>query len=256
MLDAAGQQVLSTISADTTSRAVDSDELTLLADNYLLLGSRGVQVAGRSATVVAAIGPSGLTAARWWIDDDSGLMLWHESYDTSGRTTLSAGFTSVSVGTADSVVQRSKRSTVPMTTTSLTLASTTDLEARGWLCPDELGGLSLVRVRTDSAGSPTVVHLGYSDGLTSVSVFEQHGTLDHAPSGTHWDDELHAYVRGGAAQVASWQSGTTVFTVVTDGSRDQLAAAVGALPHDPTPPRTTIDRVRAGWSRILLSVTG
>jgi hypothetical protein len=92
--------------------------------------------------------------------------------------------------------------------------------------------------------------------VSSASVFEQHGSLAHTPAGTHWDAGLQAYVRGGAAKVASWQSGSTVFTVVTDGSPEQLAAAVAALPHDPAPPRTTIGRVRAGWSRILDSVTG
>jgi hypothetical protein len=101
-----------------------------------------------------------------------------------------------------------------------------------------------------------VLHLAYSDGLSAVSVFEQRGGLGHAPAGTQWDDQIGAYVRGGAAKIATWQSGTTVFTVVTDGSADLLASAVRALPHQATPPRTTIERVRAGWSRILESVTG
>jgi hypothetical protein len=98
--------------------------------------------------------------------------------------------------------------------------------------------------------------LAYTDGLSSVSVFEQRGILSDAPPDTRWDHGLGAYVRGGAAKLATWQSGPTVFTVVTDGSHDLLASAVKALPHEPTPPRTTIDRVRAGWSRILESVTG
>ncbi len=253
--DASGR-MLSSISAGTPSRVVDSDELNLLAEHYLLGATRGAEVAGRSATVVSAYRPSGQTAARWWIDDDSGLLLWHATYDTAGRTTLSAGFTSVRVGEPDTVGHATAGVSVPMTTTSLTLASTGSLIAKGWLCPDDLAGLSLVRLRTDSADVPSVVHLAYTDGVSSVSVFEQHGSLAHAPSGTGWDGDVKAYVRGGAAKVATWQSGTTVFTVVTDGSHDLLAATVGALPHADTPPRTTIDRVRAGWSRILESVTG
>jgi anti-sigma factor RsiW len=253
--DASGR-MLSSIAAGTPSRVVDSDELSLLADNYLLGASRGAEVAGRSATVVSAYRPSGQTAARWWVDDDSGLLLWHATYDTSGRTTISAGFTSVQVGQPDTVGHASVGATVPLTNTSLTLASTGSLVTRGWLCPDDLAGLSLVRLRTDSADDPTVVHLAYSDGVSSVSVFEQHGTLAHAPSGAGWDADLKAYVRGGAAKVATWQSGTTVYTVVTDGSPDLLDSTIAALPHEVTPPRTTIDRVRAGWSRILESVTG
>jgi anti-sigma factor RsiW len=253
--DASGR-MLSSTAAGTPSRVVDSDELSLLEANYLLSASRGAEVAGRSATVVSAYRYSGQTAARWWIDDESGLLLWHSTYDASGRTTLSAGFTSVRVGEPDTVGHALVGATVPLTSTSLTLASTGSLVAQGWLCPDDLAGLSLVRLRTDSADDPTVVHLAYTDGVSSVSVFEQHGTLAQAPSGAGWDADLKAYVRGGAAKVATWQSGSTVFTVVTDGSPDLLDATVEALPHEVTPPRTTIDRVRAGWSRILESVTG
>jgi len=253
--DASGR-LLSSIASGTPSRVVDSDELSLLSDNYLLGATRGAEVAGRSATVVSAYRYSGQTAARWWIDDDTGLLLWHATYDTSGRTTLSAGFTSVRIGEPDTIGHASAGVAVPLTNTSLTLASTGSLAARGWLCPDDLAGMSLVRLRTDSADDPTVVHLAYTDGVSSVSVFEQHGALAHAPSGASWDDDLKAYVRGGAAKVATWQSGTTVYTVVTDGSPDLIAATVAALPHDDTPPRTTIERVRAGWSRILESVTG
>jgi hypothetical protein len=251
-----GRQLGSSAGSDATSRAVDFDELDLLADNYLLTGSRGAEVAGRSATVVSAVRATGQTAARWWVDDDTGLLLWHETYDRTGRVTISTGFTSVRIGDADTPARLPKTAAVPVTNTSLTLASTTRLQAAGWLCPADLDGLSLVRLRTDSADAPTVLHLAYSDGLSAVSVFEQRGGLGHAPAGTHWDDQIGAYVRGGAAKIATWQSGTTVFTVVTDGSADLLASAVRALPHQATPPRTTIERVRAGWSRILESVTG
>lgn len=256
VLDATTRQVLSTVHSDTTARVADSDQLELLRTNFLLGGSTGALVAGQAATVISAVRSNGQTAARWWVDDEFGLLLWQETYDDSGLTTMSAGFTTVTFGEPDVTAQRATRSTESLTTTSLTLASSADLEARGWSCPNALAGLSLIRVRADSAESPTVVHLGFSDGLTSVSVFEQRGTLSRAPSGTHWDDTTRAYVRDGAAKVATWQSGSTVFTVVTDGSAEMLAGAVAALPHDQTPPRTTIERVRAGWSRILDSVTG
>jgi anti-sigma factor RsiW len=251
-----GQRLVRTVGADTTSRAADFDELDLLAENYLLAGSRGAMVAGRSATVVSALRSTGRTAARWWVDDDSGLLLWHQTYDQAGRVTLSAGFTTVRIGEADPIGHLSTKPSVPVTSTSLTLANTVRLAAEGWLCPEEIEGLSLVRLRTDSATTPTVLHLAYTDGLSTVSVFEQRGELSQAPAGTSWDNEVGAYVRGGAAKIATWQSGTTVFTVVTDGSSDLLASAVDALPHEATPPRTTIERVRAGWSRILESVTG
>jgi anti-sigma factor RsiW len=254
--DANGRQLSSSVTATTTSRVVDSDQLRLLSSNYRLSGSRGAQVAGRPATMVSASRPDGQVAARWWIDDASGLLLWHEAYDDSERAAISAGFTELSVQDSSAAAPFAERVSVPVASTSLTLGNAGQLVGQGWTCPDQLSELSLVRLRTDSASDPSLVHLAYTDGLSWVSVFEQRGTLGRAPEHTEWDDDLGAYVRDGPAKVASWQSGTTVFTVVTDGSGDLLAAAVGALPHDETPPRTTIERVRAGWSRILEPVTG
>jgi hypothetical protein len=98
--------------------------------------------------------------------------------------------------------------------------------------------------------------MAYSDGLSTVSVFEQRGSLKAAPADSRWDPSLRAYVRAGTPSVATWQSGSAVFTVVTDGSDDVLAAAVTGLPHEAAPHPTTIERVRAGWARILDSVMG
>ena len=56
-------------------------------------------MAGRSASVVEARG-DGHLVARWWLDDDTGLPLWVERYDTTGRPTLVFGFVSINIGTA------------------------------------------------------------------------------------------------------------------------------------------------------------
>jgi hypothetical protein len=58
-------------------------------------------------------------------------------------------------------------------------------------------------------------------------------------------------VRRGASGVAIWQSGEMVFTVVTDGSASLLADAVESLPHGEATTQTTLDRIKAGWARIL-----
>jgi hypothetical protein len=98
------------------------------------------------------------------------------------------------------------------------------------------------------------VHLVYSDGLTTLSVFEQRGRLTAVPEGSDWDAALRAHVRRGASGVATWQSGELVFTVVTDGSAPLLGEAVESLPHDRTATPTTLDRIKAGWARILADV--
>jgi len=236
-----------------SSRVVDDELLDLLERNYRLSGTRGASVAGRASTVVMATRDgSNFVAARWWIDDATGIVLWQETYDRSGSVDLSFGFTSVSVSRGDSILEHlPPRLAVPRTSTSLTLSSATELSASGWSCVRHLAGLSLVRIRSDRAGNPDTVHLVYSDGLTAMSVFEQRGRLTVVPEGSHWDAALGAHVRRGASSVATWQSGEVVLTVVTDGSTSLLAEAVESLPHGEPTTRTTLDRIKAGWARIL-----
>jgi anti-sigma factor RsiW len=252
-----GQQLLRGFtSAPMSSRVVDDELLDLLERNYRLSGTRGASVAGRGSTVVMATRDGGdFVAARWWLDDATGIVLWQETYDRNGSVDLSFGFTSVSVSRGDSILEHlPPRLAVPRTSTSLTLSSAVELNASGWSCVRHLAGLSLVRIRSDRAGNPGTVHLVYSDGLTTLSVFEQRGRLITAPEGSHWDAALRAHVRRGASGVATWQSGEMVFTVVTDGSASLLGEAVESLPHDGTTTRTTLDRIKAGWARILADV--
>ncbi|WP_375423265.1 sigma-E factor regulatory protein RseB domain-containing protein [uncultured Friedmanniella sp.] len=257
VLDAAGQLVSQGFTRQvSTARVADSDLVDLLEDNYTLRAWAGARAAQRSATMVEAR-RQGRIAARWWVDDASGLVLAQQSFDAQGRPALQVAFTSLQLLGARGVpvVRPAQLALLPPTDTVLTLAAVPELDRSGWLCPTTLDRLSLVRLRS-SSGTPTALHLVYSDGLQTVSVFEQRGRLSEAPSGSTWDATLGAYVQRGTSSVASWQSGGTVVTVVTDGSADLLAAAVASLPHEPAPRPTTMDKIRAGWGRILADVTG
>jgi hypothetical protein len=231
------------------SRLSELTLVGLLADNYTLSGWPGSEVAGRRATVIEAVA-DGRTAARWWVDDATALVLWQETYDGQGRVQTSTGYTSVRFGEVP-FLSHLPQAPVRQTTTSLTLDTTRKLAAQGWSPPDTLAGLPLVRLRSDHATDPQVLHLVYSDGLSVLSVFEQRGGLDAGPAGTRWDDRLQAYVRWGSASTASWQSGETVLTVVSNGAPELMTQAVSALPHQAVPVRTTMGRVLAGWDRIL-----
>ena len=257
VLSLTGQQLLRGFTpAALSSRVVDDDLVALLERNYTLTGTQGATVAGRSATVVAAW-RWGEPAARWWLDDETGIVLWQELYGRTGAVDLSFGFTSVTVSpTAEIMDHLPPRLVRPTMTTSLSVSNMTRLTAAGWSCPRELSGMSLVRVRTDRAVDPTVLHLVYSDGIATVGVFEQHGRLDRPPTGSQWDADLQAYAHHGPSQVATWQSGELVYTVITDGPADVLTRAVASLPHDQAQPPTTIDRVKEGWVTILAGLKG
>jgi negative regulator of sigma E activity len=254
-----GKQLLNRfIPALISSRVIDDDLLELLERNYDLAGKRGSSVAGRSATVVTATRTGSLQpAARWWIDDATGLVLWQATYNKSGAVDQSFGFTSVAISRANSILEHlPPRLAVPRTNTSLSLSAATELAASGWSCPSKLAGLSLVRLRSDQPDNPDTVNLVYSDGLATVSVFEQRGRLTAVPQGSHWDARLGAHIRSGTSGAATWQSGDVVFTVITDGNSGVLAETVASLPHDGAAAPTTLGRIKAGWARILADVKG
>ncbi|HZA04428.1 MAG TPA: zf-HC2 domain-containing protein [Propionibacteriaceae bacterium] len=257
VLSHSGEQLVHGFSpAAVSSRFVDDDLLDLLGRNYTLTGVGGATVAGRSATEISAWS-LGQRAARWWLDDATGIVLWQEVYDRSGAVALSVGFTSVNVTPAAEMMEHLPPRLLPATaTTSLSVADVTWLESAGWTCGRNLSGLSLVRLHTDRASDPTAVQAVYSDGVATVGVLEQRGRLEGPPPGTQWDPTLRAYVRHGASQTATWQADGIVVTVVTDGPADVLSRAVTSLPPERSSFPTSMDRVREGWASILAGLKG
>lgn len=249
------------LTATASPAEVETEVLAQLRSTYALSGWTGAEVAGRRATVVQAARPSATgaerVAARWWVDDATGLLLWQETYDSSGKVALAAGFGEVQVGGPTSFLDHlPPRLAVATATAQLTLSTAPDLSRRGWYCQGRLAGLSLVRLQTDRTSDPGLLHLVYGDGVSTVSVIEQPGRLVAAPSGSQWDAALRAYVQNGTPTLATWQSGDTVLTVVTDGSSTLLAEAVGAMPHRAEIHRTTMEQVRTGWVGIFELMSG
>lgn len=247
------------VEPDSSTRLVDADLIDLLADRYTLRGWQAQPYAGRVASVVEAIEPTVQdpvgkldgVAARWWIDAQTSLLLGQEIFDGRGNLVVSSRLTDLRPNVDEEHNNPGVTASEPQTTATLTLSRTEDLRRDGWLCADELAGLPLLRLRTDRTDDPELVHLVYSDGLTTVSVIERRGRLAGTPTGTTRDQTLHAWVSDGLPSTASWTSGDVVLTVVTDGSQVKLAAAVAALPHQGLRQPTTMERVRAGWTRIL-----
>ena len=254
----AGDQVLKGFSPAgfNSSRMVDDDLLRRLERNYALSGFEDAHVAGRPATMVAA-SRAGRIAARWWVDEETGLVLWQETYDQNGTVELSFGFTAVRITPAaemiDHLLPRLAGSTA---TTSLTASNGSWLRATGWYCGSEVAGLDLVRMRSDDADDPRAVHLIFSDGVATVGVYQERGRLAVAPEGSRWDDALQVYRYDGASAAATWQSGEVVFTVVTDGPAEILTRAVESLPRGESAPPTTMERIKEGWVTILAGLKG
>lgn len=214
-----------------------AEALRLLARNYALATAGSATVAGREVDLVEVRHRedtgAGALAARFWLDRDSGVLLRREAYDESGRTVRASSFLDVSIGEP-----------VRMPDVALRLPDAEDgrmgpqgvaaMRAQGWFCPRELAeGLILLEARALEDDSGPIVHLVYSDGLATVSVFEQRGHLDGSAlegfrTARLGDGVVH--VRDGMPRHVVWVAEGTVYTVVADASAETTAAVVAALP--------------------------
>jgi len=256
-----------TLPTPAASRIAANNLISALAARFRLTGDSGGTVLGRPVVRVQAWQRDpALTQpeAVWWIDSATGLVLRQQLYDQTGRLVLAARYTRLVIGPSSpsSSSSPSVRNllaasapaallTRPTTTATFTTASAGELSHQGWFCQAELAGMQLVRLRADAPAEPGVLHMVYTDGLSTVSVFERRGRLTDPPSASAWDPTLGAYRSDAMVNTATWQSGTEVFTVATDGPTGLRDKVVAALPHDPDAGRTTMGRIRAGWSRVL-----
>ncbi len=126
----------------------------------------------------------------------------------------------------------------------LTAADLKRLRAAGWPLPANLpGGLVLFDARQAATPSGRVFQLGYSDGLSGVSLFVQRGGLPRKLAG--WKPVEVAgrtvYARDPVGQGISWSSPGYVLTLIADAPAATISAAVRALPYDAQ---------RGFWSRL------
>jgi sigma-E factor negative regulatory protein RseB len=126
------------------------------------------------------------------------------------------------------------------------------LDDGGWTSPSTLcdryalTGLN----RLDSGDA---LHAAYSDGLSTVSLFEQRGSLDPDELGGYdvtTAAGARVYLRYGLPTVAVWESDSTVFTLVTDAPRSAVTDVVRSLPHAQPDHQAVVERLGTGLQRI------
>ena len=226
--------------------------LDLLASHYEVRVAGPGEVAGRRAHVVAVSRPGSSAAARFWIDRATGLPLRRQVLDGAGRTVRESAFIQVSVGSAQ-VSEKVREDAHTMPVAHGARADVAQLRVDGWHVPERLSsGLELIDARVNGAGADTTLHLTYSDGLATVSLFQQKGVLDTASL----DGWRRADVGGESAWVQDafprrvvWAGGGAVFTVVADCPQAALDDLVGTLPHGTPGPAMTA-RLGNGLARV------
>lgn len=206
--------------------------LSLLTSRYQVVNEAAGPVAGRP-TRGLLVSRGSAAVARLWLDQATGLLLRREVYDSAGRTVALSAFLDIALG---------PRAPVPLTQVALagrswapSVVGVAAVRRAGWACPRQLGAdLVLFDARSlqPAATASPVMQLSYSDGLSSVSVFQQRGRLDQAAVADYELRDVGGHrirVQPGLPARAVWQAGGTVVTVVADDPGEPLAQTVAEV---------------------------
>jgi sigma-E factor negative regulatory protein RseB len=217
--------------------------LGLLGQTYRLELGTGGLVAGRYAEQVVARRADGSVAARFWTDAATGLLLRRDVLSPDGRLVRMSEFVQLALTAA-----APRHLPVMLPALAGQSLSDSDLDgwrSRGWPCARVLGGLSLFDARSEPGSAGPVLHLSYSDGLSTVSVFLQPGRLDPAGLAATSVETVGGepvWVRSGVPREMVWSSRGYVITVVADAPHATVTAVVASLPHGV--------EATGGWARV------
>ena len=204
---------------------------------YELVVTGAQDVAGRSANVVdATVRGETHPAQRLALDDEFGFVLARTWFDEAGRDVRWVHFVEIVAGASDSGID------VP--TGPADGAPDPQEEIGGpYTDPSTLpNGFELVGAYEHP---DDLVQLHYSDGLASISVFEQPGRLDMAampPQFTQSSVDGHDVYEwiGSAGRMLVWEDDDLVYTLVGEAAQDDLRALADAVDEEPD---SVVDRV-------------
>jgi len=240
---AGGERVVATA-------ALDPRRLGPLAENYALSVLGDGICSGRRAHVVEARRPDGAVAGRFWLDRETGLLLRQQVFGPDGDRVRTSAFVDVSV---------TQTGLAPSAARPLGLPDRRSVEALregGWPVPDTLpGGFRLLETSLSTHGrGQEVLHLAYSDGLSSLSLFGQQGRLGTAGMSGFEAETVASrpvWVHHAAHERVVWSGAGRVWTLVSDASSSSVREAVATLPRD-EPSRTgLLPRLSRGTARLV-----
>lgn len=187
-----------------------------------------------------------------YLDLETDLIVRRETYDTDGEPLRVVAYSDLEV--VDARVVAPDPAGLEVEAFSLTSADIAAFESRGFAAPATLPGGYVLQSGFDrpEASVPTV-HLVYSDGLYTLSVFEQQGRMSTAAlegasemtapgGGAVWR------LPGSEPRRVIWRGDERTFTAITDAPVDELLTVVTGLPNDPAP--SMLGRLTRGISRV------
>jgi hypothetical protein len=224
-------------------------QLPAAGDKYRFVRGPGPVVAGRPTTLVEVQASDGESDEWVCLDQATGLLLRRVQFD-AGNPVRSVSFVSIDVGARPAVATPTARRV-----DRFKLLRRASMPAP-FAAPASLAGGYRLVATLQRNGSVQAV---YSDGIHSLSVFEQVGSLDtrRLPPAAQLVVLGPAHSRRytwSGGELLTWQAGSTVYTVVGDGQTNDVVAAARSVPG----PRalSVFQRVRRVSRQLLREVSG
>jgi sigma-E factor negative regulatory protein RseB len=194
-------------------------------------------------------------AARFWIDRQTMVPLRRDVYDTSAQLVSEDAFVQVQFGSLPaqpSAGDGGSRSKSAWAKAEVPAKLVAGLNGSGWHLPAGLpGGLPLYAAARSQTGPGQVVCLGYSDGLSVVSLFVQRGTLATKMAG--WAPvDLSGHRVYVAGHSITWAGRGFVYTIIADAPPQTVKQVVASLP--PATSQGFLGRIGHGLNRLAALV--
>jgi hypothetical protein len=205
----------------------------------------------------------GQLVERLWVDDTSGLLLRRETYAGEDQLLRMVTYLRLDLDPSASRLGEDVRATRGQRPGQVRreqeVLEVDDhgraaLRAAGWVVPEELpGGYVTNGSFAVSAEQTQPLQTVYSDGLYTVSLFEQRGSLDPAtlPDGAELSERygFATYTwKGAVPQRVVWEAAGSTWSLVGDAPPDEFSAMIRSLP---APQKVGFgDRMRRGLGRL------
>ena len=229
--------------------------VTLLGRHYVAVYRGNGSAVGRPALIVDLHRGDGSLAARFWLDSLTMVPLRRDVYDTSAQLISEDAFVQVQFGSLAAQPGAAANGGSPdkqaWAKADVPAKLIAGLNGSGWHLPAGLPGLPLYAAAQSQTGMGQVVCLGYSDGLSVVSLFVQRGTLPAKMAG--WAPvNLNGHLVYVAGHSIIWAGHGFVYTVIADAPPQTVKQVVASLPPAASP--GFLGRIGHGLNRLAALV--
>jgi hypothetical protein len=190
---------------------------------------------------------------RLYVDEATGLVVRRDTFGPQGQPSRVVAFTELEVSELSINAPEGVDATHRGAYRSVSDDGLGILGRVGWSVPRQLpAGFTLRNGYALPESNGASLHLVYSDGLYTLSIYEQFGRVDpdaFDDAASVVDGETHVYRwPGSEPERMVWTGDGKTFTAISDAPYDQVLATVGGFPNDP--PSGLRSRMERGVARV------